>query len=132
MYNFVSSTKHIKMLRDFLLVGIGGALGSIARYGISLLSSHLVISSEIATMTTNALGSLLIGIVIALSKGDWHLLLAVGFCGGFTTFSTFSAQALQLLQSGHRLLGIIYILCSVVVCIIMTYIGILIADKFIK
>lgn len=120
------------MLHNFLLVGIGGALGSMARYGLSLLSSHLVISSEIATMTTNALGSLLIGIVIALSKGDWHLLLAVGFCGGFTTFSTFSAQALQLLQSGHRLLGIIYILCSVVVCIIMTYIGIQIADKYIK
>lgn len=120
------------MLHNFLLVGIGGALGSMARYGLSLLSSHLVISSEIATMTTNALGSLLIGIVISLSKGDWHLLLAVGFCGGFTTFSTFSAQALQLLQSGHRLLGIIYILCSVVVCIIMTYIGIQIADKYIK
>ena len=44
----------------------------------------------------------------------------------------YMAKALQLLQSGHRLLGIIYILCSVVVCIIMTYIGILIADKYIK
>ena len=120
------------MLREFLLVGIGGALGSMARYGITLLTSYLTIASEIGTLTANALGSLLIGAIIALSKGDWHLLLAVGFCGGFTTFSTFSAQALQLLQSGHRLLGIIYILCSVVVCIIMTYIGILIADKYIK
>lgn len=120
------------MIRDFLLVGIGGALGSMARYGISILGSYLAISSDIATLAINAIGSLLIGIFIAIAKGDWNLLAAVGFCGGFTTFSTFSAQALQLLQSGHRLLGITYILCSIIVCILMTWIGILFAEKFIK
>lgn len=120
------------MFRDFLLVGAGGALGSMARYGISILSTYIAISSEIATMATNAIGSLLIGIVIALSKGDWYLLAAVGFCGGFTTFSTFSAQAFQLFQSGNRLLGVTYILCSVIICILMTWSGILLAEKFIK
>ena len=120
------------MLRDFLLVGVGGGLGSIARYGISLLGAHLAISSEIATFTANAIGSLFIGIIISIAKGDWYLLGAIGFCGGFTTFSTFSAQALQLLQSGHRLLGIAYIFASVIICILMTWVGFIISEKIIK
>ena len=120
------------MLRDFLLVGVGGALGSMARYGISLLASYFAVASEVGTLAANAIGSLLLGIIIAISKGDWYLLGAVGFCGGFTTFSTFSSQALQLLQSGHRLLGITYIIVSVIICIFMTWIGFLIAEKLIK
>lgn len=120
------------MLREFLLVGIGGALGSMIRYGITLLASYLTIASEIGTLTANALGSLLIGVIIALSKGDWYLLGAVGFCGGFTTFSTFSAQALQLLQNGQRTMGIAYIAVSLCVCILMTWAGIYLANRFMK
>ena len=120
------------MLRDFLLVGVGGAFGSMARYGLTLLASYTSIASEMATMVANAGGSFLIGIIIALSKGDWYLLAAVGFCGGFTTFSTFSAQALQLLQSGHRLLGMTYILTSAIVCILMTWVGTSLTEKLIK
>ena len=120
------------MLRDFLLVGVGGAFGSMARYGLTLLASYTSIASEMATMVANAGGSFLIGIIIALSKGDWYLLAAVGFCGGFTTFSTFSAQALQLLQSGHRLLGMTYILASAIVCILMTWVGTSLTEKLIK
>ena len=120
------------MLRDFLLVGLGGALGSMSRYSLSLLATHIAISSEIATLTTNAIGSLLIGIIFALTKGDWYLLAAVGFCGGFTTFSTFSAQSLQLIQSGNRLMGMTYILASAIVCILMTWIGTSLTEKLIK
>lgn len=120
------------MVRDFLLVGIGGAMGSMTRYAITLLTSYFSIVSEIGTLTANALGSLLIGIIIALSKGDMYLLGAVGFCGGFTTFSTFSSQALQLIQNGQRTMGIAYIIASLCVCILMTWIGILFAEKFIK
>ena len=120
------------MLRDFLLVGIGGALGSMARYGLTLLASYASIASEVGTFAANAVGSLLIGIIIALSKGDWYLLGAVGFCGGFTTFSTFSAQALHLLQSSQRTMGILYIIASLLVCILMTWAGMALADKFFK
>ena len=120
------------MLRDFLLVGIGGALGSMARYGLTLLASYASIASEIGTFAANAIGSLLIGIIIALSKGDWYLFGAVGFCGGFTTFSTFSVQALHLLQSSQRSMGILYIFASLLVCILMTWVGITLADKFFK
>ena len=120
------------MLRDFLLVGIGGALGSMARYGLTLLASYASIASEVGTFAANAIGSLLIGIIIALSKGDWYLLGAVGFCGGFTTFSTFSAQALHLLQSGQRTMGVLYIIASLFICILMTWAGMALADKFFK
>ena len=120
------------MLRDFLLVGGGGALGSMARYGLSLLTSYFAIASEIGTFAANAIGSLLIGVIIAVSKGDWYLLGAVGFCGGFTTFSTFSAQALHLLQSGQRTMGVIYIIASLLICILMTWVGIALADRFFK
>lgn len=117
------------MLRDFLLVGVGGALGSMARYGLTLLASYASIASEMGTFAANAIGSLLIGIIIALSKGDWYLLGAVGFCGGFTTFSTFSSQALLLLQTGHRTMGILYIIASLVICILMTWAGFFLAQR---
>lgn len=120
------------MLREFLLVGIGGAFGSMARYGISLLASYFAIASEVGTLAANAMGSLLIGVIIAVSKGDWYLLGAVGFCGGFTTFSTFSSQALQLLQNGQRTMGFIYIAASLCVCILMTWLGLYLANRFIK
>lgn len=120
------------MLREFLLVGVGGALGSMARYGLTLLASYASIASEIGTFAANAIGSLLIGVLIAISKGDWYLLGAVGFCGGFTTFSTFSAQALHLLQSGQRTMGVIYIIASLLICILMTWVGMALADRFFK
>lgn len=120
------------MLREFLLVGVGGALGSMARYGLTLLASYASIASEIGTFAANAIGSLLIGVIIAVSKGDWYLLGAVGFCGGFTTFSTFSTQALHLLQSGQRTMGVIYIIASLLICILMTWAGMALADRFFK
>ena len=120
------------MLREVLLVGVGGALGSMARYGLTLLASYASIASEIGTFAANAIGSLLIGVLIAISKGDWYLLGAVGFCGGFTTFSTFSAQALHLLQSGQRTMGVIYIIASLLICILMTWVGMALADRFFK
>lgn len=120
------------MLREFLLVGIGGALGSMARYGLTLLISYFAIASEVSTFVANALGSLLIGVIIALAKGDIYLLGAVGFCGGFTTFSTFSSQALQLLHNGQRTMGIVYIIASLCVCILMTWLGLYIVNRFVK
>ena len=120
------------MIKEFILVGLGGALGSISRYTLTLLAAHLAIASELATFAANIIGSFLIGILIAATKGDAYLFAAIGFCGGFTTFSTFSAQALQLFQAGQRLSGIVYILTSVICTLAFTALGLCLGGKIFK
>ncbi len=115
-----------------LLVGTGGALGSIARYLITCIFMHLSICSELATLVVNVIGSFIIGLLIPASQNTLYLLLAVGFCGGFTTFSTFSAQAFQMLQNGQRLSSIIYILASVLISIAFVFLGMYLSEKYIK
>ncbi len=110
----------------FLWVGLGGALGAILRYGISLipLKSHF----PILTLITNILGAFMIGIVVGIFSKDrispsMNLFLKTGVCGGFTTFSTFSLETLTLLEDGFYLLAILYALISVIGCIIGVYLG---------
>jgi CrcB protein len=120
------------MIKNILLVGAGGALGSIARYLITCLFTYLAISSELAILLVNIIGSFVIGLLIPASQNTMYLLMAIGFCGGFTTFSTFSAQALQMLQNGQRLSSIIYILASVLISISFVFLGIYLSEKYIK
>ena len=119
-------------LRDLLLVALGGALGSMARYGLSLMASLLSVSGLWATLAANGLGSLLIGMSIALFKGDAYLLAAVGFCGGFTTFSTFSQQSVELLQSGHKGLAALYIVGSLALSMGCVVMGLYCAKSLVK
>jgi CrcB protein len=121
-----------KMIRSLLLVGAGGALGSIARYAVSMLFAHYAICSHWATMLVNIIGSFLIGLLIPLLSNGAHLFAVVGFCGGFTTFSTYSSQALQLFQTGERLTAMAYVAASVVVSILMVLLGMYVAGRFIK
>ena len=120
------------MIKNILLVGTGGALGSIARYLISCLFTYLSITNELATLLVNILGSFIIGLLIPASQNAMYLLMAIGFCGGFTTFSTFSAQALQMMQNGQRLSSIIYIFTSVIVSIAFVFLGFYLSEKYIK
>lgn len=109
---------------DFLLVGLGGALGSMLRYGMTLLCAAFNLSGNVATLAVNVLGSFLIGLLTGCCKdGSMLLLLTVGLCGGFTTFSTFSMQNVRLLQDGKIGLAAIYILATVVLCVIMAWLG---------
>ena len=125
-------TKNTIMIKNILLVGTGGALGSIARYLITCIFTHLAICSELATLSINILGSFIIGLLIPASSNTLYLLAAVGFCGGFTTFSTFSAQALQMLQNGQRISSIIYILASVLISIAFVFMGFYLSEKYFK
>lgn len=120
------------MIKNILLVGGGGALGSIARYLITCLFTYLSICSELATLLVNIVGSFIIGLLIPASQSPLYLLLAIGFCGGFTTFSTFSAQAFQMMQSGQRLSAIVYILASVLISIAFVFLGVYLSEKYIK
>ena len=120
------------MIKNLLLVGAGGALGGIARYAVSLLFAHFAICSHWATLVVNVVGSFLIGVAIPLLSGGAHLIAVVGFCGGFTTFSTFSSQSVQLFQAGERLAASAYVAVSLVVSIAMVLLGMFLAGKFVK
>ena len=127
----ISNSKQ-KMIKNLLLVGAGGALGSIARYAVSLLFAHFAICSHWATLAVNVIGSFLIGFAIPLFSNGAHLFAVVGFCGGFTTFSTFSSQALQLFQAGERLTAAAYVAASLVMSVLMVFLGMYLAGKFVK
>ena len=120
------------LFRQFLLVGAGGAVGSMARYGVSYIMSKFLIDPYkfSATFTINIIGSLIIGILFGLTaRNQWmkeggYLLLASGFCGGFTTFSSFALETVNLLQKGQPFLSFAYVLLSVVVGLLVCRLGI--------
>ncbi len=115
------------MLKSVLLVGLGGALGAMCRFLLSTAGKSN--SFPFSTLIINIVGSLVIGIVLALYEKNSllsdhvKLFLATGICGGFTTFSTFSAENVQLLKAGNYWMAICYIVASVVGCIVATFIG---------
>lgn len=114
------------MIREFIAVGIGGAAGSIARYALSygLLGGCTLFGFPAGTFAVNILGSLLIGILLeGLSSTAAAWLLIIGFCGGFTTFSTFSADTVRLLRAGDYGPAAAYMILSVAVCLAFTAAG---------
>ncbi len=119
------------MLRAFLFVGIGGAAGSMARYGVGQLIGRFTGHQfPLATFTVNLLGCFIIGILYGLtqrnnllSDGGW-LLAATGFCGGFTTFSSLALENVLLGRNQLVSTALIYTLLSVVLGILLCRIGI--------
>lgn len=114
------------MIRELLAVGCGGALGSMARHALSgiVLAGHTLWGFPAGTFAVNAAGSLLIGLLAeALRSQPAAWLLTVGFCGGFTTFSTFSADAVRLLRAGNYGPAAAYVAVSVGACILCAAAG---------
>jgi CrcB protein len=114
------------MLRNVLFVALGGSVGSIFRYITSLLIPAKAI--PFATFSVNIIGSFLIGFLMGyLAKQSnsqtWQLLLVTGFCGGFTTFSTFSWEIITMLQQQRYSTAIGYIFSTIVLCLIATILG---------
>ena len=122
------------MGRIFLLVGTGGFLGSIARYLIAVwLTEHFPAAFPYGTFAANILGCLLIGVLFGLGQRyEWltpglMLFLATGFCGGFTTFSSFSLENINLLQNSNYLTFAIYAIGSFTVGLLAVFGGITLA-----
>lgn len=109
---------------SFLAVGLGGALGSMMRYGITLLSAAAGVSGLGATFAVNALGSFLIGLFSGMCTDSTALLLlTVGLCGGFTTYSTFALQNVKLFQEGKPFMAVLYIAGTVISCVLLAWLG---------
>jgi fluoride exporter len=108
------------MTRIILIVAAGSALGGVARFLVGRwVHETFQISFPLGTLIINVTGSFLIGIFYAWAvKGtiseETRLMLTAGFCGGFTTFSTFAWENLELLRNGHALQALTYSLASVV------------------
>lgn len=119
---------------SYLLVGVGGALGAMARYGFSGLVGRLwPMPFPLATLLINIIGSIAMGLFVGLmsrSLPAWQeqarLFFAVGILGGFTTFSAFSLDTIVLMERGEVLQAGAYVLLSVVVCLIGLYLGLLV------
>ena len=115
------------MVKNFILIGVGGALGSMLRYGLSFLIRYKAF--PLATLLINVMGSFVIGLAIAycakniVFEYNWKLFVVVGLCGGFTTFSSFSLENLHLLQNGRYFLSALYIVSSVLSGIAAAWFG---------
>ena len=114
-------------MSEFIWVALGGALGAVCRYAISLIPVKTAF--PILTLVTNLIGAVLIGFIVGIvsSKQDVSansvLFWKTGVCGGFTTFSTFSLEAFTLFENKAYVSGGIYIALSVFGCIAGVFIG---------
>lgn len=121
-------------MKTLLYIALGGGLGSVLRYLTSLVMNKYCTSVfPYATFVTNVLGCLLIGLFFgylekqqAISQ-DLKFFLITGFCGGYTTFSTFSYENLQLLQTNQMLTAFLYISLSVFLGLMATWFGLILA-----
>lgn len=120
-------------MNAYLLVAIGGALGSMARYGTGVLVGKFWTSSfPLGTMLINIAGSIAMGLFIGYLvrttpswQADGRLFVAVGIFGGFTTFSSFSLDAISMIERGEWGQALLYVLVSVLVGIGGLYAGLM-------
>jgi CrcB protein len=107
---------------EFLLIGLGAMFGAVSRYIIGQLITSEVF--PLSTLVVNTIGSLLLGIATGLSLGTSYLIFGVGFCGSFTTFSSFSFQTVDLLSRGRRKLAVYNAGFNLALCVCAVYVGI--------
>jgi len=117
-------------MKQLLIVGMGGFIGSIARFGVSKLNIYWhFLSIPMGTLTVNIVGSFIIGFLSGVaSKSElltynMRLFLMVGICGGFTTFSSFTNENFTLIQNGQLLTALLYTGLSIFLGFITVYLG---------
>jgi fluoride exporter len=123
--------------QTWLFVALGGAIGSVARYGISLAALPISRTLPWGTIIINVAGSLVIGFfgTLTLAGGKYpvsenvRLFVMVGLCGGFTTFSAFSLQTLDLIRDGSVLRAAANIILSVSLCVGAVAVGHVLASR---
>lgn len=117
-------------MKNLLFVMAGGAIGAALRYLIGLACSRWALANlPIGTLSVNLLGCFLLGVLMALGQkyasfsGAPYLMLTVGVCGAFTTFSTFSADSIRLMDNGQWLTVLLYLSLSIIGGFLLFYLG---------
>ena len=116
-------------MKSFLLVFLGGGLGSGLRYLVTAAMTQYSKFLPYGTFTVNILGCLLIGLILGYTQkestltSNQTLLLATGFCGGFTTFSAFANENLELIKNGQIFNFSVYTIGSILIGILAVFIG---------
>ena len=117
-------------MRTLLYIGLGGMFGSIARYLTGQFFNRFFSDPlPVGTLVVNIVGAFLIGLIIGMGERyrwftePWHFFLAVGFCGSFTTYSTFAYENYTLIKAGHLATLVFYISFSLVVGILLAWGG---------
>lgn len=115
-------------MNNLVLVFVGGGLGSLARFGIAaIVQAYFKSIFPIATLCSNMISCLILGITVAffseklITEPSLRMFILIGFCGGFSTFSTFSFETVELMRSGNLLYAVANILISLTVCVGLIY-----------
>ena len=118
------------MLKNLLIIGSGGFLGSVARYLVSQLNLTVSFHSiPVGTLLVNITGCLVIGFLTGIAEKsliltpEWRLFLMVGLCGGFTTFSAFANENLMLIHNGQLMAVLLYTGLSIFLGFVAVYLG---------
>jgi CrcB protein len=123
-------------MKEAFYIFAGSGLGGLTRYGLGRWINTLHTTSfPFGTFVVNVLACFILGFVVGLaderkliSSGS-RMFWVIGFCGGFSTFSTFSHETLSLLMDGNHLINIVYTVTSILVCLIATYLGFVLANQ---
>ncbi|WP_257670040.1 fluoride efflux transporter CrcB [Parapedobacter tibetensis] len=119
------------MIKQLVMVGIGGGVGSIFRFLVSVLTSKYFQGTfPLATFIVNLSGCFFIGLLVGffsqppIANTNLRLLLITGFCGGYTTFSAFASENLLLMQNNQSITSIVYTVTSVSLGIFFVWVGV--------
>jgi len=119
----------------FVFVFLGGGFGSLCRYGIARLMEPWETAFPYATLTANALSCIVLGVLIALAikselSESVKLFAVVGFCGGFSTYSTFTKETWQLIEGGNLWLAAVHVIGNLIVCLACLGMGLWVGRSF--
>ena len=118
------------MWRSFIAVAVGGALGCLFRWYLAIFLNRYFPAIPPGTLAANLIGCYVIGVAVGFFTAnpaiplEWRLFITTGFCGGLTTFSTFSAEVVMLMQSGRSMLALGAIGAHLIGSLVLTFAGI--------